>query len=163
MKKHVIVVTVVLAVFMLGMLAGSCWAANKAAEKSANAPAKAPAVKPPKDKELKGTVAEVKDKDGNVTGVELTMGKGLTYQVTLDEKGKELGKTMSGKKVKVTGTIEMKDKAKWLTVKNYTEVVEKPKHEAKAKPEAKPEPKPEPKPEQKPEQQQPEQAPSQQK
>ena len=67
----------------------------------------------------------VKDKDGNITSVKIIAKPDLAYYVVLDEKGKELGKTMAGKMVKVHGTVETKDNAKWLTVKEFKETKEK--------------------------------------
>jgi len=62
------------------------------------------------------------------------MRRELIYQVVLDEKGIELGKTMADKRVKIEGTVEIKGDVHWLTVKTFSEV--------KAKPEPKPKPKP---------------------
>ena len=76
-----------------------------------------------------GTVKEVKDQNGIVTEVTVK-GPRETYQVTLDAKGKELGSTMDGKKVKAVGTVEVKDGVKWLTVEKFSE--------EQAKPESKP-------------------------
>jgi hypothetical protein len=84
-----------------------------------------------------GTVNEVKDKDGNVAQVTVKVSKNAVYQVVRDVKGKELGKTMSGKKVKVVGEVKVQGDIKWLTVDKFEEQL-------------KAEPKPQPKPRQKP-------------
>jgi hypothetical protein len=49
----------------------------------------------------------------------------LSYSITLDEKGKELGQKMEGKKVNVKGMLSEKAGAKWLTVTEYSEVPSK--------------------------------------
>ena len=49
-----------------------------------------------------------------------------TYEVVLNEKGLELGKTMDGKKVEVEGTVSHKDGQKWIDVKSFKAVEEKP-------------------------------------
>lgn len=79
-----------------------------------------------KDKEegkmhVKGTVSVTKDASGNITAVMLTTEKGEMYNITLDEKGKELGEKMEGKMVKVKGMEMMKDGQKWLTVEKFSE------------------------------------------
>ena len=63
-----------------------------------------------------GTVAVSKDDAGAVTAVKVTSGD-VTYSVTLDENGKKLA-DLAGKKVEVTGTVEVKDEVKWITVEN---------------------------------------------
>ena len=118
MKKSMIVVAVV--ALALWVCAGNALAvdANKPA-----APKEAPKAE---TVTIKGTVSELKDKDGNVTEIKLTTKKDMVvYLVTLDEKGKELGK-MAGKTVKAMGTVETKGDVKWLKVESYTEVVKKP-------------------------------------
>jgi hypothetical protein len=73
----------------------------------------------PKEKVI-GTVKEVKDSNGVVTEVAVKSRR-ETYQIKLDAKGKELGKTMDGKRVRIVGTLEVKDGVKWLTVEKYSE------------------------------------------
>jgi hypothetical protein len=89
----------------------------------------------PKHKNYKGTVEVTKDKAGDITAVELKVGRIIkhTYHITLDEKGKELGQKMAGKKVIATGTVEKKAGAKWLTVTTYSSVTSKPKKETQKK------------------------------
>jgi hypothetical protein len=84
-----------------------------------------------------GTVSESKDKDGNVAQVMVKVSKNVVYQVVLNVKGRELGKTMSGKKVKVVGEVKVQGDIKWLTVDKFEE---------QPKVEPKPQPKPKPKP-----------------
>ena len=117
MKKCVVVAAVAALAFLV--CAGNVLAAD------ANKPA-APKEAPKSETvTIKGTVSETKDKDGNVTEVKLTTKKDVVYQITLDEKGKELCK-MAGKTVKATGTVETKGEVKWLKVESCTEVVKKP-------------------------------------
>jgi hypothetical protein len=94
----------------------------------------------PKDKEslIIGIVSVIKDNDGNVTEIKVKAHKDLIYRVTLDEKGKEIGKTMADKKVRAVGTLEIKGDVKWLTVKTFSEVVAK--SESKEKPKGKDKP-----------------------
>ncbi len=91
-----------------------------------NAPAADPnqPKEPPKNKEVVvvGTVSVVKDKDNNITEVKVKTARGLTYQITLDDNGKELGKTMADKRVRLTGTVETKGEIKWLTVLKFSEL-----------------------------------------
>ncbi len=77
-----------------------------------------------------GTVKEVKDQNGIVTEVTVKVNKELTYQIKLDTKGKELGKTMDGKRVKVVGALDVKHGIKWMTVEKYSEE-QMPKHKEK--------------------------------
>jgi len=93
----------------------------------------------PKDKSMVvvGTVKEVKDSNGVVTEVTVKVNKELTYQIKLDAKGKELGKSMDGKRVKVVGTLDVKAGVKWLTVEKYEE-------QAKSEPKPKDKPAKEP-------------------
>jgi hypothetical protein len=81
-----------------------------------------------------GTVIVVKDNDGNATDVKIKTDKDIIYQVTLDDKGKELGRTMADKKVRVVGTLETKGEVKWLTVARFNEQKEKAKAEPNSPP-----------------------------
>ena len=69
-----------------------------------------------------GTVTVTKDAAGKVSAVHLSNVKKGTFSIVLDKKGKELGKKMVGKVVKVTGTETIKGTEKWLTVEKYAEV-----------------------------------------
>ncbi len=78
-----------------------------------------------------GIVTIVKDNDGNISEIKVTTHKDLIYKVVLDEKGKELGKTMVDKRARIEGLIETKGNVHWLTVKTFSEV--KPRTDAKTK------------------------------
>ena len=62
------------------------------------------------DDEIKSVTLTTKRKDEEIV-----------YNVTLDEKGKQLGEEMVGKKVAARGTISEKDGKKWITVEQYRE------------------------------------------
>lgn len=62
-----------------------------------------------------GKVAVEKDGD-TIKSVKLTTSDGVVYHLTIDDKGKEVGKMYEGISVQVTGTETTKDKDKWLTV-----------------------------------------------
>jgi hypothetical protein len=91
-------------------------------------PKEGPPPTPPQPKEVKveGTVSVVKDANNVITAVKLTTAKS-TYDVVLNEKGLELGNTMNGKKVEVEGTVSHQDSQKWIAVKSFKPVEEKPK------------------------------------
>jgi hypothetical protein len=95
------------------------------------APKKGPSPVPsqPKEVKLEGTVSVVKDVNNVITGVKLTTVTKATYDVVLNEKGLELGKTMAGKKVVVEGIVSPKDGQRWINVKSFKAVEEKPKTE----------------------------------
>jgi hypothetical protein len=109
MKKYAMSLVGVVAVCMLLAIVSNVMAAD------ANQPKQTP-----KDKPFIGIVKEVKDQNGVVTEVTLKSPREM-YQVTLDAKGKELGKSMDGKRVKIVGTLEVKNGVKWLTVEKYSE------------------------------------------
>jgi hypothetical protein len=86
------------------------------------------AAEPPAKEHIKtivGTVKVVKDSNGIVTEIVLKAGEMVKYNIVLDEKGKGLA-TLAGKKVKATGTVEMKGKVEWLTVQKFEEVTAEP-------------------------------------
>jgi len=93
-----------LAVVLIAGAALVCFAVEKAP---------APVVK------VQGIVGVTKDAAGVITAVTLTAKDGAIYDVTLDAKGMELGKTMADKKVDAEGTVAEKDGAQWLTVQSY--------------------------------------------
>ena len=125
MKKYVIVLTGLVVVFSLLGIAGNLRAAD---------PNKPKAAHKTKEVSVTGTVSAIKDSQGNITEVKVKTAKGVTYDVTLNEKGKEMGQTMADKKVKAEGTTETKNRAKWLTVEKFSEPVVKSgtKHQPKA-------------------------------
>jgi hypothetical protein len=79
-----------------------------------------------RDTTIIGTVNIVKDNAGNISEINIKTPKLDTYNVTLNDKAKEMAKSMEGKNVRVTGVIEIKDKAKWLTVEKFVEMTAKP-------------------------------------
>lgn len=101
------------AVLMLGTTAYS------KTKKQEPSPAKPDTVK------LVGTVNAVKNTNGVVTFVKLVTAS-TTYSVVLDSKGLELGKTADGKKVEAEGIVTQKEKEKWVTIKSFRRVSEKP-------------------------------------
>ena len=117
----------VVAVCMLLAIVSNVMAAD------ANSPKGTPKEKP-KDNPIIGIVTVVKDNDGNITEIKVKVHRELIYQVVLDEKGIELGKTMAERRARIEGTVDIKGDVHWLTVKTFGEV--------KAKPAARPKPKP---------------------
>ena len=109
MKKLVVLVTLCL----IAAIVVPVFAADKPA-------AGKPAVAAAKEETLKGKVAVVKDKEGKVTEVTLTVGE-VKYMVTLNEEGKKL-EALDGKEVKATGKVLAKGTVKWLTVEKFEEV-----------------------------------------
>ena len=81
-----------------------------------------------------GTVSAIIANDSNAADIKIKTAKDLTYQITPDEKGKELGKTMVDKRVRVVGTLETKGEVKWLTVIKFSEQKEKAKAEPNSPP-----------------------------
>jgi hypothetical protein len=135
MKKYVMALAVaVVSCILLGFFSNALAA-------DANQPKVTPKEAAKEKQTIIGTVHEVKDKDGNVTQVTLNVSKTVIYQITLDTKGKDLGRTMDGKRVKAVGEPKVQGSVRWLTVDKYEE---------QAKPQPKPKPQPQPKPGQKP-------------
>jgi hypothetical protein len=92
-----------------------------------SAPAATDANKPAKGKQITvvGKVHETKDKSGKLERVKVVTEKDKHYWVVLDAKGLDLGKTMAGKEVEVTGTVHVKNDIHWLTVEKYIAVTPK--------------------------------------
>jgi hypothetical protein len=111
--------TAVAALLVSGVLAGTAYAKKTS---DANESSKT------KHESYIGTVEVTKDKVGDINAVELKVGQKIkhTYHITLDEKGKELGQKMAGKKVSVKGMLSEKAGAEWLTVKEYSMIAPKP-------------------------------------
>jgi hypothetical protein len=103
---------VLAAVAMIGFL----FAVSASAASDANKPTKG------KQVTIVGKVQDHKDKSGKLERVKVVTEKDKHYWVVLDAKGEELGKTMAGKEVEVTGTVHMKNDIHWLTVEKYTAV-----------------------------------------
>jgi hypothetical protein len=118
---------VVLVAIVLGVFAGNVWAEKAAEPNQPKEPAENLLV-------VKGIVSMTNDREGKITAVKITAGKEkIVYEVVLNAKGTELGEKMDGKIVRVTGTVETKDTAKWITVKTYSEV-QKPSAKKSVKP-----------------------------
>jgi hypothetical protein len=111
--------TAVAALLVSGVLVGTAYAKKTS---DANESSKT------KPKSYIGIVEVAKDKVGDINTVDLKVGQKIkhTYHITLDEKGKELGQKMAGKKVNVKGMLSEKAGAEWLTVKEYSMVAPKP-------------------------------------
>jgi len=67
---------------------------------------------------VEGTVSVTKDANSVVTAIKLTTAGKIVYNITLDEKGKELG-ALDGKEVKAKGIVTEKDGQKWVKVVEY--------------------------------------------
>jgi len=83
---------------------------------------KAPARTLSKEIVARGTVIEITDKNGKLSEVKLLVNRTIIYQITLNAKGKELGRKMAGKFVRVIGTPDIKGATKWLTIRDYNTV-----------------------------------------
>jgi len=137
MKKQLMALIGVVVVCMLLAIVSNVMAAD------ANQPKHTPKEAPKDNNLVIGIVTIVKDNDGNFTEIKVAAHKELIYQVVLDEKGIELGRTMADKRARIEGLIETKGKVQWLTVKTFSEM--KPRTDAKPTPK-KPAPKPAPAP-----------------
>jgi hypothetical protein len=71
---------------------------------------------------FRGIIVVAKDANGVITSVKLESRRCGTFNIVLDEKGKELGEKMADKFVEVTGTETTKGNEKWLTVEKYSEI-----------------------------------------
>jgi hypothetical protein len=94
-----------LAMLITALLASTCFAAEGETVK------------------LQGVVNVTRDANDVITAVQLAADAG-TYNVELDEKGKELGENMEGEKVEVEGLVSEKDGQKWLTVSMFSTIEE---------------------------------------
>jgi hypothetical protein len=81
---------------------------------------------------LDGIVSVAKDANGVVTSIQLTTADKTVYNVTLDEKGKELS-GLDGKEVKVRCVVTEKNGQKWIEVHGL-QLVEKTKETPMVKP-----------------------------
>jgi hypothetical protein len=105
-----------------------------------------PGAEQPKMVKVQGVVNVTKDAN-EITKVTVVTKDKVVYNVTLDTKGLELGKTMAGKEVDVEGTVTKKGIQEWIKVQSYKAVEKAPEAAAPApKPEPKPAPKPAPEP-----------------
>jgi hypothetical protein len=71
---------------------------------------------------FRGRIVVAKDANGVITSVKLENRRRGTFNIVLDEKGKELGEKMADKFVEITGKETTKDNEKWLTVEKYSEI-----------------------------------------
>jgi hypothetical protein len=104
-EKKQRMVIVFLATLTTALLVSSCFAAEGETVK------------------LKGVVSVVRDANDVITSVLLVTDEG-TYNVELDEKGKELGENMEDEKAQVEGVVSEVDNQKWLKVLTFSPVEE---------------------------------------
>jgi hypothetical protein len=71
---------------------------------------------------FRGRIVVAKDANGVITSVKLENRRRGTFNIVLDEKGKELGEKMADKFVEITGKETTKGDEKWLTVEKYSEI-----------------------------------------
>lgn len=67
---------------------------------------------------LEGTVSVTRDANNVVTSIKLTTAGKMVYNVTLDEKGKELA-ALDGKEVRARGVVTEKDGQKWVKIHEF--------------------------------------------
>ncbi len=84
---------------------------------------------------LEGIVSVVKDANSVITSIKLTTASKIVYNVTLDEKGKELG-ALDGKEVKAKCVVTEKEGQKWVKVHEFR-LVEKSKETPATEPKPK--------------------------
>jgi hypothetical protein len=140
MKKYAMsLVGVVTVCLLLGLVSNVMGAdANQPKETPKETPRETPKEKSKDTNLVIGIVTIVKDNDGNIAEIKVIAHKELIYKVVLDEKGKELGKTMADKRARIEGLVEMKGNVHWLTVKTFGEVKARTDAKPKAKPTGKP-------------------------
>jgi len=73
-----------------------------------------------------GTVNVTKDDSGNITAINIKTARLDTFNITINDKAKEMAASFAGKNVRATCIIETKDGARWLTVEKYQEMVAQP-------------------------------------
>ncbi|MEI6235097.1 MAG: hypothetical protein WCT04_18730 [Planctomycetota bacterium] len=74
-----------------------------------------------------GKISTTKKDADDFTSIKLTTPDGKVYNITLDEKGKDLAKKYEGISAVVNGTSTTKDKDLWLTVESIGEKKKKKK------------------------------------
>jgi hypothetical protein len=99
------------------LLGTVCFAAEPAP-----APAAPEMAKPVK---VQGMISVTKDANDVITKVTVTTKDKVVYNVTLDEKGKELGK-LANKEAEVEGTVSEKGMQKWIKVTSSKAVEKAP-------------------------------------
>jgi hypothetical protein len=75
---------------------------------------------------FRGIIVVAKDANGVIKSVKLENRRLGTFNIVLDEKGKELGEKMADKFVVITGKETTKGNEKWLTVEKYSEMQRPP-------------------------------------
>jgi hypothetical protein len=96
-------------------------------------------------KVVQGVVTVTKDANNVINKVTLTAKDKVVYNVELNLKGLELGKTMANKEVEVSGTISKEAGQETIKVMTFKAVEKAPEAAPAPKPEPKPAPKPAPK------------------
>ncbi len=81
-----------------------------------------PGAEQPQLVKVQGMVNVTKDVNGVITKVTVVTKDKVVYNITLDEKGEELGKAMAYKVVEVEGTVSEEGVRKWIKVESYREV-----------------------------------------
>ncbi len=134
-KKDLVKLAVLL-IAGVALLSAVCFAAEP------NRPSLEEVLKPVK---VQGMVNVTKDANAVITKVTVVTKDKVAYNVTLDAKGMELGKTMANKEVEAMGIVSKKGMQDWIKVESYKAVEKAPEAAAPApKPEPKPAPKPAP-------------------
>jgi hypothetical protein len=128
-KKNLVKLAVVL-IAGTALLSTVCFAAEPT-----------PGAEPKTVKVVQGFVTVTKDANNVINKVTLTAKDKVVYNVKLDTKGLELGKTMANKEVEVEGTISKEAGQETIKVMTFKAVEKAP----EAAPAPKPEPKPAPK------------------
>ena len=109
-KKNLMKLAVVL-IAATALLNTVCFAAEQAPE--------------PKAVKVHGVVNVTMDAN-EITKVTLTTKDKVVYEVKLDVKGMELGKTMADKEVEVEGLVSKKGVHEWIKVQSYKAVEKAP-------------------------------------
>ena len=66
-----------------------------------------------------GYVKTVYDDEYNAKSADFRTLENVSYNITLNDKGKKLAEDCDGEKVEVTGSITKKDGKNWITVESY--------------------------------------------
>jgi hypothetical protein len=117
MFKKDVVKLAILSIAAAALLSSVCFAADEP---------KAPEQPKPDVVKVQGIVHVTRDANDVITKVTLAA-ETEVYNVVLDAKGLELGKTMKGKKVEVEGVVSKKNNQTWITVQSYKPAEEAPK------------------------------------
>jgi hypothetical protein len=75
---------------------------------------------------VQGVVKVTKDANDVITKVTVVTKDDVVYNVRLNAKGLDLGKTMAGKEVEVQGTVQKRGYQNWIDVQSYKEVEKTP-------------------------------------